>query len=106
MTVASGREFLMIPGPTTVPDEVLRGAGRGHRERHPDLRGVFRTDGRVYVYAATGHGAWEAALSNVLSRGERVLVLESGLFARAWGDMAAVLGVEVEVLPGAPRRGS
>ena len=116
MTVASGREFLMIPGPTTVPDEVLAAMHRPAVDIYSgalvevtdsciaDLRGIFRTEGRVYVYAANGHGAWEAALTNVLSRGERVLVLESGRFARAWGEMAAVLGVEVELLPGSLRR--
>jgi alanine-glyoxylate transaminase/serine-glyoxylate transaminase/serine-pyruvate transaminase len=61
---------------------------------------VFRTEGRVYIYAANGHGAWEAALVNVLSAGDTVLVLESGLFAAVWGDMARVLGLEVETLPG------
>ena len=116
MTVASGREFLMIPGPTTVPDEVLAAMHRPAIDIYSgalvevttsclaDLRGIFRTEGRVYVYAANGHGAWEAALTNVLSRGEAVLALESGRFARAWGEMAAMLGVEVEVLPGSLRR--
>jgi alanine-glyoxylate transaminase/serine-glyoxylate transaminase/serine-pyruvate transaminase len=116
MTVASGREFLMIPGPTTVPDEVLAAMHRPAIDIYSgalievtnrcvaDLRAIFGTDGRVYIYAANGHGAWEAALTNVLSRGERVLALESGRFARAWGEMAAVLGVEVELLPGSPRR--
>jgi alanine-glyoxylate transaminase/serine-glyoxylate transaminase/serine-pyruvate transaminase len=116
MTVASGREFLMIPGPTTVPDEVLAAMHRPAIDIYSgalievtnscvaDLRAIFGTDGRVYIYAANGHGAWEAALTNVLSRGERVLALESGRFARAWGEMAAVLGLEVELLPGSPRR--
>jgi alanine-glyoxylate transaminase/serine-glyoxylate transaminase/serine-pyruvate transaminase len=116
MTVASGREFLMIPGPTTVPDEVLAAMHRPAIDIYSgalvevttsciaDLGRIFRTDGRVYLYAANGHGAWEAALTNVLSRGELVLALDSGLFARAWGEMAAVLGVEVEVLPASPRR--
>ncbi|HUH00458.1 MAG TPA: aminotransferase class V-fold PLP-dependent enzyme [Kofleriaceae bacterium] len=116
MTVASGREFLMIPGPTTVPDEVLAAMHRPAIDIYSgalveitesclaDLRGIFGTDGRAYVYAANGHGAWEAALTNVLSRGELVLVLDSGRFARGWGEMAAVLGVEVEVLPGSLRR--
>ena len=116
MTVASGREFLMIPGPTTVPDEVLAAMHRPAIDIYSgalievttsciaDLRAIFRTDGRVYVYAANGHGAWEAALTNVLSRGEAVLALESGRFARAWGEMAAMLGVEVELLPGSLRR--
>jgi alanine-glyoxylate transaminase/serine-glyoxylate transaminase/serine-pyruvate transaminase len=65
---------------------------------------VFHTEGRVYIYAANGHGAWEAALVNVLSRGDRVLALESGLFATVWGEMAGMLGLEVEILPGDWRR--
>ena len=71
---------------------------------HEDLPKVFRTTGRAYIYAANGHGGWEAALSNVLSRGETVLVLESGLFAVGWGEMAQMMGVKVEVLKGDPRR--
>jgi alanine-glyoxylate transaminase/serine-glyoxylate transaminase/serine-pyruvate transaminase len=117
MTLASGREFLSIPGPTTVPDEVLRAMHRPAVDIYSggllevttscleDLRRIFRTeDGRVYIYAANGHGAWEAALVNVLSRGERILVVESGLFAAVWGEMAAMLGLEVEKLPGNLRR--
>jgi alanine-glyoxylate transaminase/serine-glyoxylate transaminase/serine-pyruvate transaminase len=69
-----------------------------------DLRRVFCSEGRVYIYAANGHGAWEAALVNVLSPGDKILVLENGLFAAAWGEMAAVLGLEVETLPGSWRR--
>jgi alanine-glyoxylate transaminase/serine-glyoxylate transaminase/serine-pyruvate transaminase len=116
MTLASGREFLSIPGPTTVPDEVLRAMHRPAIDIYSgallavttsclaDLRRVFRTEGRVYIYAANGHGAWEAALVNVLSRGDQILVLESGLFAAVWGEMAAMLGLEVETLPGSWRR--
>jgi alanine-glyoxylate transaminase/serine-glyoxylate transaminase/serine-pyruvate transaminase len=69
-----------------------------------DLSRVFRTEGRSYIYIANGHGAWEAALTNVLSKGDRILVLESGRFAIGWGDTAAALGVEVEVLKGHWRR--
>jgi alanine-glyoxylate transaminase/serine-glyoxylate transaminase/serine-pyruvate transaminase len=69
-----------------------------------DLRKIFRTEGRTYIYAANGHGVWEAALTNVLSRGDKVLVLESGRFAIGWGDAAKMLGAEVEVLPGDFRR--
>ena len=65
---------------------------------------MFRTEGRSYIYIANGHGAWEAALTNVLSRGDKILVLESGRFAIGWGDAAAGLGVEVEVLKGDWRR--
>ena len=116
MTLASGREFLSIPGPTTVPDQVLGAMHRPAIDIYSgallavttsclaDLRRVFRTDGRVYIYAANGHGAWEAALVNVLSKGDRVLVLESGLFATVWGEMAAMLGLEIETLPGSWRR--
>ena len=116
MTLANGREFLSIPGPTTVPDQVLGAMHRPAIDIYSgellavtasclaDLRRVFRTEGRVYIYAANGHGAWEAALVNVLSKGDRVLVLESGLFATVWGEMARMLGLEVEILPGDWRR--
>src|SRR5215831_17484659 len=116
MSVASGRELLNIPGPTNIPDAVLAAMHRPAidiysgemlgitRSLHEDLPKVFRTVARVYIYAANGHGGWEAALSNVLSRGEKVLVLESGLFALGWGDMARMMGVKTEVLKGDPRR--
>ncbi len=116
MVVRAGREFLAIPGPTNMPDEVLRAMHRPAIDIYAgslialtdrllaDLRWIFRTKGRTYIYIANGHGAWEAALTNVLSRGDRILVLESGRFALGWGDMAAKLGVEVEVLKGDARR--
>jgi alanine-glyoxylate transaminase / serine-glyoxylate transaminase / serine-pyruvate transaminase len=116
MSVANGREFLNIPGPTTIPDVVLAAMQRPAidiysgemlgltRSLHEDLPKIFRTAGRTYIYAANGHGGWEAAVSNVLSRGETVLVLESGLFAAGWGDMARMMGVKVESLKGDPRR--
>ncbi|MFX6424118.1 alanine--glyoxylate aminotransferase family protein, partial [Acinetobacter baumannii] len=62
------------------------------------------TKGKSYIYIANGHGAWEAALSNVLSRGDKVLVLESGRFAVGWGNAAALMGAEVELLKGDWRR--
>ena len=116
MSVANGREFLHIPGPTTIPDAVLAAMHRPAidiysgdmlgltHSLHDDLPKVFRTAGRVYIYAANGHGGWEAALSNVLSRGDTVLVLESGIFAAGWGEMAQMMGVKVESLKGDPRR--
>lgn len=64
------------------------------------LKAVFRTEGSTYIYIANGHGAWEAALTNTLSRGDHVLVLESGRFARGWGDQGEFLGLTIEVLPG------
>src|SRR5690348_17118797 len=112
MSVRAGREFLAIPGPTTVPDEVLRAMHRPAVEIYSgpllalteglmrDVTRVFNTKGRAYIYAANGHGAWEAALTNVLSRGDRILVLESGRFAINWGEHARRMGVEVEVLKG------
>ena len=116
MTVRAGREFLAIPGPTTMPDEVLRAMHRPALDIYSeemigmtdsllrDLSKLFATKGRSYIYIANGHGAWEATLSNVLSRGDKVLVLESGRFAIGWGQAAAGMGVEVEVLKGDWRR--
>jgi alanine-glyoxylate transaminase / serine-glyoxylate transaminase / serine-pyruvate transaminase len=116
MTVANGREFLSIPGPTNIPDAVLQAMNRPAIDLYTgamvglsegllaDLPKLFRTEGQVYIYAANGHGGWEAALSNVLSRGDHVLVLESGRFAIGWGEMARVMGAEIEVLPQDIRR--
>jgi alanine-glyoxylate transaminase/serine-glyoxylate transaminase/serine-pyruvate transaminase len=116
MTVANGRQLLSIPGPTNVPDEVLAAMQRPAMDIYAgemigitesclaDLAKVFRTGGRTYIYAANGHGGWEAALTNVLSRGDVVLALESGRFAIGWGEMARMLGIEVEVLAGDWRR--
>jgi alanine-glyoxylate transaminase/serine-glyoxylate transaminase/serine-pyruvate transaminase len=116
MVVRAGREFLAIPGPTTMPDEVLRAMHRPALDIYSeqmismtesllrDLGTLFATKGRPYIYIANGHGAWEAALSNVLSRGDKVLVLESGRFAIGWGNAAAAMGAEVEVLKGDWRR--
>jgi alanine-glyoxylate transaminase/serine-glyoxylate transaminase/serine-pyruvate transaminase len=116
MTVSKGREFLSIPGPTNVPDAVLAAMQRPAIDIYSgemvgitdscltDLRGLFRTEGNVYIYAANGHGGWEAALTNVLSRGDTVLALESGRFALGWGEMASMLGIEVQVLKGDWRR--
>ena len=116
MTVRAGREFLAIPGPTNMPDEVLRAMHRPaldiySREMidlsdglHRDLSRLFATRGKSYIHIANGHGAWEAVLSNVLSRGDKVLVLESGRFALNWGLAARAMGAEVEVLEGDWRR--
>ena len=112
MTVHNGRDFLALPGPTAVPEAVLRAMHAPAIDIYAgplvettesliaDLRAIFRTAGRCYIYAANGHGAWEAALANTLSRGDRVLVLESGRFAAGWGEMAAALGIDVDTLPG------
>jgi alanine-glyoxylate transaminase / serine-glyoxylate transaminase / serine-pyruvate transaminase len=116
MTVRAGREFLAIPGPTTMPDEVLRAMHRPALDIYSDqmtnltdslmadLSKLFATKGKSYIYIANGHGAWEAVLSNVLSRGDKVLVLESGRFAVGWGNAARAMGAELEVLKGDWRR--
>jgi alanine-glyoxylate transaminase/serine-glyoxylate transaminase/serine-pyruvate transaminase len=110
MSVRHGREVLSIPGPTTVPDEVLQAMQRPAIDIYSgslvklteslmeDMGKIFRTSGQTYIYAANGHGGWEAAFTNVLSRGDKVLVLESGRFALGWGEMAKMMGVEIEVL--------
>src|SRR5437667_5678716 len=116
MTVRHGREFLAIPGPTTVPDEVLRAMHRPAVDIYSgplleltdsllrDVARVFKTEGRAYIYIANGHGAWEASLTNVLSKGDKILVLESGRFALGWGECASALGAEVAILKGDNRR--
>ena len=116
MVVRAGREFLAIPGPTNMPDEVLRAMHRPALDIYSDqmveltdsllrdLSKLFATKGRSYIHIANGHGAWESTLSNVLSRGDKILVLESGRFAIGWGNAAAAMGVDVEVLKGDWRR--
>ncbi len=116
MVVRAGREFLAIPGPTTMPDEVLQAMHRPALDIYSDqmvqltdgllrdLSKLFATKGRSYMYIANGHGAWEAVISNVLSRGDKILVLESGRFAVGWGNAAAAMGADVEVLKGDWRR--
>jgi alanine-glyoxylate transaminase / serine-glyoxylate transaminase / serine-pyruvate transaminase len=113
----SGRHFLQIPGPTNVPDRILRAMDRptiDHRGPDfarlgagilEDLKAVFRTSGPVVVYPSSGTGAWEAALVNTLSPGDRVLMAETGHFASLWHAMAERLGLEVTMLPGDWRHG-
>lgn len=108
--------MVAIPGPSVVPDRVLSAMHRAMPNIYDgelidislsvfeDLATLVRTSGSAFVAAANGHGAWEMAISNTLSRGDKVLVLESGRFAVAWGELAAVSGVEVTVLRG-PHRG-
>lgn len=116
MSVANGRAFLATPGPTNIPDRVLQAMMRPAEELSSativnltesvlyDLKQIFRTTGETFIYTANGHGGWEAALTNVLSRGDKVLVLASGRFAIGWGEMARFMGAEVEVLAGSWRR--
>jgi len=113
----SGRHFLQIPGPTNVPDRVLRAMDYptiDHRgpefarltlEILERLKPVFQTQGPIITYAASGTGAWEAALVNTLSPGDRVLMFETGHFATLWRTMAEKLGLVVEFVPGDWRSG-
>ena len=115
----AGRHFLQIPGPTNVPDRVLRAIDFptiDHRGPHfaelgkaclAGLKRVFKsTQGEVVIYPASGTGAWEAALVNTLSPGERVLMYETGHFATLWLKMAVKLGLEPEFIPSDWRRGA
>ncbi len=118
MAIRTGRHFLQIPGPTNVPDRVLRAIDRPTIDhRGPDfavltrevlvgLRKVFRTAGPVIVFPASGTGAWEAALTNTLSPGERILMPETGHFSSLWRAMAERLGLRVELIPGDWRHGA
>lgn len=113
-----GRHFLQIPGPTNVPDRILRAIaaptidhrgpafGRLGREVLEGLKPIFGTSGPVVIYPSSGTGAWEAALVNTLSPGDRVLMFETGHFATLWHELAGRLGLEAELLPGDWRRGA
>ena len=118
MTTQAGRHFLQIPGPTNVPDRILRAIERPTIDhRGPEfgrlgervlsgLREVFRTSGNVLIFPSSGTGAWEAALVNTLSPGDRVLMCETGHFSTLWSEMARRLGLTVEVLEGDWRTGA
>ncbi|ANY17478.1 pyridoxal-phosphate-dependent aminotransferase family protein [Bordetella pseudohinzii] len=113
----SGRHFLQIPGPSNVPDRVLRAIdhptidhrgpefGELGRAVLAGMQDIFQTSGPVIIYPASGTGAWEAALVNTLSPGDRVLMAETGHFATLWRRLAARLGLEVQFLEGDWRHG-
>src|SRR5271165_2946329 len=113
----TGRHFLQIPGPTNVPDRVLRAIAMptiDHRgpefallgqEIVAGMKRVFQTEDSVVVYPSSGTGAWEAALSNTLSPGDRVLMFETGHFATLWHQMATRLGLDIDFVPGDWRHG-
>lgn len=117
MALHTGRHFLQIPGPTNVPDRVLRAIDMPTIDhRGPEfaelgravldgMRSVFQTSGDVVIYPASGTGAWEAAIVNVLDVGDRVLMYETGQFATLWREMAGRLGLDVEFVPGDWRHG-
>ena len=111
MPVQRGWNFLQTPGPTNIPNRILNAMHRPAIEfLGPDfmafsdkifsnLKTIFKTEGQPFVYAANGHGAWEAAISNVLAPGDKVLVPETGRFALSWVHMANMLHIGCEVLP-------
>src|ERR1700687_2840087 len=115
--MSAGRHFLQIPGPTNVPDRILRAIDRPTIDhRGPEfarltleiLEGLtqgFRTRGPVVIYPASGTGAWEAALVNTLSPGDRVLMFETGHFATLWRKIAGNLGLVVDFVAGDWRSG-
>jgi alanine-glyoxylate transaminase/serine-glyoxylate transaminase/serine-pyruvate transaminase len=117
MANPAGRHFLQIPGPSNVPDRVLRamdmptidhrgpGFAELTRELIAGMKRVFKTAGDVVIFPASGTGAWEAALVNTLSPGDRVLMFETGQFATLWRGIALDLGLEVEFVAGDWRHG-
>ncbi len=117
MAGISGRHFLQIPGPTNVPDRILRAIDNATIDhRGPEfqklgqdvlhgMKAVFQTKSPVIIFPASGTGAWEAALVNTLSAGDRVLMCETGQFATLWQNMAKKLGLAPEFIPGDWRHG-
>jgi alanine-glyoxylate transaminase / serine-glyoxylate transaminase / serine-pyruvate transaminase len=117
MNYSSGRHFLQIPGPTNVPDRVLRAMDRPTIDhRGPEfqqlgfnvlagMQDIFQTKDHVVIYPASGTGAWEAALVNTLSPGDKVLMFETGQFAALWCELARRLGLQIDLAPGDWRSG-
>jgi alanine-glyoxylate transaminase / serine-glyoxylate transaminase / serine-pyruvate transaminase len=117
VTYSQGRHFLQIPGPSPVPDRILRAMDMpvmDHRSGEFAELGktvlsgsqtIFKTSGPVIIFPSSGTGAWEAAIVNTLSPGDKVLMVETGHFATLWRQMAARWGIEVDFMPGDWRRG-
>ena len=113
-----GRQFFNNPGPTNIPDRVLRAMDRPvldflseeflaiHHACHAGVKRVLKTDQHLYMYNASGHGAWEAALANLFAAGDTVVILESGYFSASWAQMAVNLGLKVETITADWRKGA
>jgi alanine-glyoxylate transaminase / serine-glyoxylate transaminase / serine-pyruvate transaminase len=118
MPNTSGRHFLQVPGPSNVPDRVLRAIARptiDHRgpefaklslELLQNLKSIFKTSGKVMIFPSSGTGAWEAGIVNTLSPGDKVLMFETGQFATLWKEMAVNLGLDVNFVPSDWRHGA
>ena len=118
MTLHTGRHFLQIPGPTNIPDRVLRATDMpGLDHRGPEfaelgfavmagLQRIFRTKQPVLIFPSSGTGAWEAAIVNTLQPGDKVLMCETGQFAVLWLGIAQKFKLDVDFLPGDWRRGA
>jgi alanine-glyoxylate transaminase / serine-glyoxylate transaminase / serine-pyruvate transaminase len=116
-TYSSGRQFVQIPGPTNVPERVLRAISRptiDHRgpefaslalEVLEGLKEVFKTTSKIIIYPSSGSGAWEGAMVNTLSPGDKVLMFDIGQFAALWREVAVKLGLDVDFVPGDWRHG-
>ncbi len=112
-----GRQFFNNPGPTNIPDRVLRAMDRPvmdflapefleiQRACTAGVKRIFRTDQELFFHASTGHGAWEAAVANLFSPGELVLVIETGYFSLGFKELAETIGLKVEMLPADWRKG-
>lgn len=110
MSLANGRHYLAIPGPSVIPDPVLQAMHRPAPNIYtgelvdlthalvPDLKTIAGTSGHVALYITNGHGLWEASLTNMISRGDKVLVCVTGNFGHGWADVATRLGANVEIL--------
>ncbi len=110
MSLAHGRTYLAIPGPSVVPDAVLRAMHRASPNIYEgelpdmmpdlmrDLKRVARTEGHAAIYISNGHGAWEASLANTVAAGEKILILATGFFALGWANIARARGIEVDIL--------
>ncbi|WP_136440843.1 pyridoxal-phosphate-dependent aminotransferase family protein [Pacificoceanicola onchidii] len=110
MTLANGRPYLAIPGPSVIPDAVLQAMHRAAPNIYegalpemvhgmvPDLKYVAQTDGHVAIYICNGHGMWEAVLANTVAPGEKVLVPASGRFGHGWAETAEAMGIEVDLI--------
>jgi alanine-glyoxylate transaminase/serine-glyoxylate transaminase/serine-pyruvate transaminase len=118
MSRKPGRQFFANPGPTNIPDSVLRAMSHSavdfnepsfielYDECVAGLKRVLRTRHELFMYTASGHGSWEATLTNLFSAGDKLLMVESGYFSDGWADMAGKYGLQVQKLPADWRRGA